>query len=168
MKKYVQVSAPSPRKRKVKRPKKTKQENLISSLHAAAVDIESSWKKADFPLGSNPKDAHGKRKPSMFAVPPVALVLLGEVMKTGMDKYGLFNWRGTEVKSSVYYDAILRHLMEWRDGEMVDAESGLHPLAHVMACCAILIDAQEQDTLFDDRNVSGKARSVIESLTTEG
>ena len=159
MKKFVQVSAPSPRKRKVARPKKTEKEELIESLRA--VDADLNWIQSNL----DPKAAYGKRKPSMFAVPPVALVLLGEAMKTGMDKYGLFNWRGTEVKSSVYYDAIMRHLMEWRDGEMLDAESGLHPLAHVMACCAILIDAQEQDTLFDDRSVSGKARSVIESLT---
>ena len=161
MKKYIQVSAPSPRKRKVARPKKIEKEKLIESLHAAAVDINSVWIQSK----PDPKAAYGKRKPSMFAVPPIALVLLGEAMKTGMDKYGLFNWRGTEVKSSVYYDAIMRHLMEWRDGEMLDAESGLHPLAHVMACCAILIDAQEQDTLFDDRGVSGKARSVIAGLT---
>jgi len=150
-------------KRKVGRPKKTKQDTLIDSLHATAMDIESVW------IASNPdpKAAHGKAKPSTFGIPPVALIQLGEAMQTGIEKYGLFNWRGSEVRSSVYYNAIMRHLMQWRDGEMIDEDSGLHPLAHVMASCAILIDAEAQDTLLDDRSVSGQAVREIKRLTKE-
>lgn len=113
----------------------------------------------------DPKAAIGIKKPSTFAIPPSAIIQLGEAMRTGAEKYGTFNWRGTKIKSSVYYDAIMRHLMEWRDGEVADSESGLHPLAHVMANCAILIDAKDTDMLFDNRGVSGRVGRMIRELS---
>jgi hypothetical protein len=56
------------------------------------------------------------------------------------------------VSSTVYYDAALRHLMAWFDGETIDPESGLSHLAHVMACCNILLDAEKNGKLNDNRD----------------
>lgn len=113
----------------------------------------------------DPKAAIGIKKPSTFAIPPSAIIRLGQAMQNGAEKYGLFNWRQTEVKASVYYDAAMRHLMQWRDGDgdVVDKDSGLSHLAHVMACCAILIDAEEIDRLYDDRGMPGNASDIINS-----
>jgi hypothetical protein len=102
-------------------------------------------------VSDNPKDAFGEQKPSTFHIPPVAILELGEAMRLGAEKYGSLNWRDTSVRASVYYNAIMRHLMQWREGEVEDAESGLGHLAHVMANCAILIDATANMCLIDDR-----------------
>lgn len=99
----------------------------------------------------NPKTAYGVKKPPMSFTPPIALRVLGLAMEGGAGKYGAFNWRQKTVSSTVYYDAAMRHLMDWFDGQDQDPESGLHPLAHVMACCAILIDAQRNGKLNDNR-----------------
>lgn len=101
---------------------------------------------------SNPKTRFGMSKPSTAAIPPIAILELGGVMANGAAKYGRFNWREHAVTTSVYTDAIDRHLLAYRDGEAVDRESGLPHLAHVMACCSILLDAGSIGRLNDDRS----------------
>lgn len=106
----------------------------------------------------NPKTAIGITKPSTSRIPSVALLQLGAVMALGAKKYGPFNWREKRVTTSVYADAIMRHFLAYLDGETADPESGEHPLAHVMACCSIIIDAESLGTLNDDRaSVKGAA-----------
>ena len=48
-------------------------------------------------------------------------------------------------------NAAFRHLFEMLEGKDTDKDSGLPHSAHVMACMAILRDAQHMDTLDDDR-----------------
>lgn len=103
----------------------------------------------------NPKTALGQAKPGMSDVPPVALLALGEVMRFGAGKYGHFNWRQKRVSATVYYDAAMRHLMAYLEGEDLDPESGLPHLAHVMGCMTILLDATDKGTLNDNRNPAG-------------
>lgn len=114
---------------------------------------------------NNPKTLIGLTKPSMFAVPPVALLHLGEAMKDGRAKYGLMNWREKKVSTSVYVDAIYRHLFAFIDGEDVASDSGVHHLGHIMACCAIILDASAQGALNDDRPVAGQASDFIANRT---
>lgn len=111
---------------------------------------------------TNPKEKAAARanKPSTFAIPPSALLACGRAMKTGADKYGLLNWRKEPIQYGEYFDAIMRHLLESREGVLEDAESGENPLAHVMAGAAILIDAMEKRTLIDNRGPE-----VIQELT---
>ncbi len=103
----------------------------------------------------NPKTVEGLKKPAMSCVPPVALLHLAHAMMNGEKKYGRMNWRKHTVSSSVYYDAAIRHLMAWLDGETHASDSGVHHLGHVMACCAILLDGESLAVLNDDRNASG-------------
>ena len=100
---------------------------------------------------SNPKTAFGMQKPSFHCIPPAALIYLGAVMKNGAEKYGLMNWRQHAVTFSVYYNAILRHLFAVLDGEWIDPESKQPHLAHVMACATVILDANENGKLNDDR-----------------
>lgn len=113
---------------------------------------------------SNPKTTNGRLKPPVHAIPPSAIIALGLAMENGEGKYGLMNWRQSAVSSSVYYDAALRHLLAWWDGENVAQDSNVHHLAHVMACCAILIDAEIGNKLLDDRPVAGPAAEMISHL----
>jgi hypothetical protein len=99
----------------------------------------------------NPKTALGEAKPKMSHTPTESIRLLGQVHSMGAAKYGAFNWRKKTVSSTVYYDAAMRHLMAYFDGEDVDGESGLPHLAHVMACCSILLDASAVENLNDNR-----------------
>ena len=99
----------------------------------------------------NPKTALGEAKPKMSHTPTESIRLLGQVHSMGAAKYGAFNWREKTVSSTVYYDAAMRHLMAYFDGQDIDDESGLPHLAHVMACCSILLDASNGNTLNDNR-----------------
>lgn len=103
----------------------------------------------------NPKTVQGLKKPSMSCVPPISLLHLSHAMMDGEKKYGRMNWRKHTVSSSVYYDAAMRHMMAWFDGETYAPDSGVHHLGHVMACCAILLDGESLTVLNDDRNPSG-------------
>lgn len=113
----------------------------------------------------NPKDLIGKSKPQMHLIPPVAEVLTAKVFELGAAKYGPYNWRDHDVQATVYISAARRHLAAWLDGEDDDPESGVTHLAHVASCMAILMDAQRNGKLIDDRPPGGKAAAVIRELT---
>lgn len=99
----------------------------------------------------NPKTALGEAKPKISDTPTIGIREMGMVFSMGAQKYGRFNWRERSVSSSVYYDAAFRHLSAWFDGENADPESGLHHLAHVMACMNIIMDAEAASKLNDNR-----------------
>lgn len=112
-------------------------------------------------VDTNPKTAYGKAKPPMQYVPPVALLELGLVMEHGASKYGPMNWRKDPISASTFYDALMRHAFQYWDGADLDLESRRNNLAHIMSCCAILLDAQAGGSLIDDRPKSGSTESYI-------
>lgn len=112
-------------------------------------------------VDTNPKTAYGLARPPMHNVPPVALLALGKVMEFGAKKYGPMNWRKDAVSASTYYDAMLRHIFQYWDGDDMDPETRREHLAHVMACCAIIIDADWCGKLIDDRPNIGLAGTYI-------
>jgi hypothetical protein len=103
----------------------------------------------------NPKTVMGLSKPDYWGVPPLALYVLGAAMANGVKKYGLFNWREKTVTTSVYINAMRRHIDAYVDGQNVAEDSAVHHLGHVMACCAILLDAADAGKLNDDRGHQG-------------
>ena len=113
----------------------------------------------------NPKTAIGLTKPSVSAIPPIALYHLGAAMSDGKQKYGLMNWREHRVTGSVYYDAMMRHMNAWWDGQETAEDSGHHHLAHAMACMAIILDAQSTGQLNDDRPLPGMLPEFIAAKT---
>lgn len=114
---------------------------------------------------TNPKSVFGIAKPSPGLVPPSAVLNLALAFRDGARKYGAYNWRKDPVSATTYIDAAYRHLMCWSDGEERAQDSGVHHLAHAMACMAILIDAQAQGTLVDDRPTPGTAPEIIKAET---
>lgn len=101
----------------------------------------------------NPKQAPGRGKFSMSVVPPRVLAELAVAMMEGAIKYGPYNWRGTDIYYSDYYNAAKRHLMQWHEGEDNDPDSG-HGLSHVtkaIASLVVLRDAMMVGTAIDDR-----------------
>jgi hypothetical protein len=53
---------------------------------------------------------------------------------------GADNWRKVDQLERRYMGAAMRHLNAFRQGETLDAESGLHHLAHAMCCLAFIIE----------------------------
>jgi hypothetical protein len=105
---------------------------------------------------TNPKDAVGTKKPPMSTVSAPVMMELGTAMLEGARKYGRHNYRISNVRASVYYDATLRHLFSWFEGEDIDPDSGMSHVTKAIASLAVLRDAQINDCLVDDRPPSSK------------
>jgi hypothetical protein len=116
-------------------------------------------------MDSNPKTQYGIAKPGLSNVPPLPLLAIGRVMANGASKYGPMNWRALPVSSSTYYDAAMRHLMAWWDGQNNDPETGLPHLAHAAANLCILLDADSGPWLEDDRPIAGYTNEFISDNT---
>jgi len=114
---------------------------------------------------TDPKKKFGVKKPSLDAVPPVAIFTLGSAMADGARKYGAMNYRGASVSAKIYYNAAMRHWMAWWDGEDLASDSGMHHLGHAMACACIILDAEVHGTLEDDRPVKGDLPKWLEAHT---
>ena len=100
---------------------------------------------------SNPKDSIGSQKVPLHLVSSPVLLEMSLGMLEGACKYGAHNYRVAGVRGSVYYDAAMRHLMAWWEGEDIDPESGIHHLGKAMSCLSVLRDAMIQDNWYDDR-----------------
>ncbi len=100
---------------------------------------------------TNPKDVVGSGKLPLGLVPDHAIAELALAFLEGALKYGRYNWRIAGVRASIYNDAMMRHRAKWWNGEDCDNHTGVHHLASVMACCAIILDAYWCDKLVDDR-----------------
>lgn len=98
-------------------------------------------------VGTNPKEAFGDKKLPLQILPSIAELHWTWAQADGAKKYGPFNWRDVEVDSQTYVGGIKRHLKKWVAGEIFDKDSGAHHLGHIMANCAILMDAEVNGTL---------------------
>ena len=105
---------------------------------------------------TNPKDRIGIRKVPMSGLPAPVLMECGLVKLHGDLKYGAYNWRHAGVRSSVYFDAVHRHLNAWWEGEDIDPDSGEHHIAHAITGLAVLRDSQMFGNCTDDRPKSHK------------
>jgi hypothetical protein len=114
---------------------------------------------------TNPKTLVGQAKPSPALVPPVAILEVAQAFRDGAKKYNAYNWREKPVPSLTYINAALRHIYSWMDGEERSDDADVHHLAHAAACMMIVLDAQKQGTLIDDRPQKGKASQVVRDET---
>jgi len=115
---------------------------------------------------TNPKDSLGTKKVPLSGMPAPVLLECGLVKLHGDLKYGRYNWRDAGVRASVYYDASMRHLMAWYEGEDIDPDSGIHHLAHAMTGLSVLRDSQIQGNWTDDRPKPTKAGWIAEMNET--
>ena len=79
--------------------------------------------------------------------------------------YGPFNWREGKVSAMVYLSAMMRHIGQFVNGQDCDGESLCHHLGHVMAGCAIVLDAAANGCLVDDRPKTGWGCGAAAELT---
>ena len=113
-----------------------------------------STEQLPFPLGSDGSDGSvvktshtatsgGRKfdggKPQYGLLPPNALKAIVEILTFGAEKYEPNNWKRVPDAQRRYFDAAMRHLWAWKDGEQNDPESGKNHLAHAGACIFFML-----------------------------
>ncbi len=102
---------------------------------------------------SNPKDSVGIMKVPFSRIPWPVMAEVGLGMLEGDLKYGAHNYRVIGVRASIYFDATMRHLTDWWEGQDVDMESAAN-LSHItkaISSLVVLRDAMIQQKFVDDR-----------------
>jgi hypothetical protein len=112
-------------------------------------------------VGKNPKAAYGDKKPRLSLVPLSGQLAQFEAQFDGKLKYGEVNWRINPIEALTYVDAAIRHLKLYENGENFARDTKVQNLGAVMACCAILIDAELHGTLIDNRNHSPQTCDLL-------
>jgi hypothetical protein len=91
-------------------------------------------------------------KPRVSLIPPSVILRLADVFGYGAGKYGENNWRlGLEPER--LYDAAMRHLLSWMDGESHD-ESGCPHLAHALWNVAVMLEIETETGRGGDSTIS--------------
>lgn len=109
----------------------------------------------------NPKDEVGVKKVSLHYLPPQVLMEISLGLLEGGLKYGSFNYRVAGVRASVYYDATMRHLMSWWEGQDIDEDSKLSHVTKAISSLMVLRDAMINDMWNDDRPPKVKNQNWI-------
>jgi len=92
---------------------------------------------------------YDKGKPSMGLLPWTALKEVARVLDYGTIKYEKYNWlEGMEWSRN--YNAALRHIADWIEGENLD-ESGINHLAHAICDLLFVLTYQLMGLGTDDR-----------------
>lgn len=93
---------------------------------------------------------HDTGKWRLSLIPVYCLRVIVQVLEFGALKYAIDNWKTVPDSRRRYYDAAIRHLTAWWDGETNDPESDLPHLAHA-ACCIIFLLWLEKNNADDGR-----------------
>jgi len=102
-------------------------------------------------MKENPKQACGRSKASMSSVPPRVLLELGIGMGEGAIKYGPYNYRESVIVESDYYDALMRHIFAYWEGENIDPDSQMSHITKAICTLVVWRDAMIGDNTEDDR-----------------
>ena len=94
------------------------------------------------------KDDNAKPRWSLLPWGPMTCVI--SVLEFGARKYSADNWQRVPEARQRYFDASMRHVLAWWQGERIDPESGKHHLAHAVCCMLFLM-------WFDSRDAGGQA-----------
>lgn len=78
-------------------------------------------------------------KPQWSLLPYDALEDAVRAFEEGLEKYERDSWKYVEDAETRYSDALMRHFTAYRNGEVEDEKSGLHPLAHLIASALIVL-----------------------------
>ncbi len=112
-------------------------------------------------MNANPKKAFGDKKPPLGQVPLTALIHGALAFYDGKGKYGNRNWRENHVEAQTYIEAILRHVLLWANGEELARDTKVHNLGGVIASAGLLLDAQANGCLIDNRVKSQAACDLL-------
>lgn len=78
-------------------------------------------------------------KPRWSLIPQGTLEEVIKVLEYGANKYSPDNWKKVPEMEVRYYDAAMRHIDAYWQGEYLDEESGQPHLAHAVCCLMFLM-----------------------------
>jgi hypothetical protein len=89
-----------------------------------------------------------RNKPQWSLVPPGPMEEVVEVLSYGANKYSPDNWQHVDDPDTRYFNAAMRHIWAWRQGEKYDEESHKSHLAHAVCCLLFMLafDENEDDS----------------------
>ena len=93
-------------------------------------------------VSMNQGHKHDTGKARFSLIPLPALQEVMKVLEHGAEKYEVDNWKRIDDFENRYYDAIFRHLFAYKNGEVLDKESGINHLAHAACGVLFLLDRQ--------------------------
>lgn len=128
-----------------------KDSELFNPSAAAAAALGSVFIKVPEVKDSNPKEGIGAKRVPYHLIPGGALAKVAMAFYEGGLKYGPYNWRVAGVRASTYKAAFNRHVEKWWNGDDVDPTSRVPHLANAIAGLMIILDAELQGKLTDDR-----------------
>lgn len=82
-------------------------------------------------------------KPRVHLVPPEAILAMAQALTYGPAVKGYDDWGWKNMPEEDILDALYRHLLDYQQGNLLDAESGLPTLAHAAARMAQLVAVSE-------------------------
>lgn len=110
---------------------------------------------------TNPKDALGSTRVPLDIVSAIAIAEESLAMVEGMLKYGKYNFRKIGVRTSIYLGAAMRHIAKYNNGDDRDKKTGVHHLGSARACLGVILDAEAQGKLTDDRPPANPEMSAL-------
>lgn len=129
---------------------KAVEEGVLSSVQKklydeAAVLIAEADRRAGRKTEEGKKLDQGKWRFSLL--PWIAVLEVILVLEFGAKKYAVDNWKKVPEARERYFNATMRHVMSWYQGERNDPETGYNHLAHAVCCLLFLIwfDKQEKE-----------------------
>lgn len=87
---------------------------------------------------------HDSGKPRFSLLPLKQIETVVAVLEYGAIKYAPGNWQHVENPRDRYFDAAMRHVFAWRNGEKLDPETQLPHLAHAVCCLLFLMWGDDQ------------------------
>lgn len=72
-------------------------------------------------------------------LPPECIKAVVDILTFGAKKYEAHNWKKLPNAKERYYNALMRHVEQWRMGEKIDSESKRLALAHVATNAMFLL-----------------------------
>jgi hypothetical protein len=118
----------------------------------------------DLTISQDPNHTGGRKfdggKLQYGLVPPLALRETVKVLTFGAEKYEPDNWRRVPDGPRRYFDAAQRHLWAYKEGEVIDPESGVNHIAHAICCLMFMLDLDEQNT--KDQELTYELKKIFE------
>lgn len=88
---------------------------------------------------------HDSGKPRFSLLPLKQIETVVAVLEYGAIKYAPGNWQHVENPRDRYFDAAMRHVFAWRNGEKLDPETKLPHLAHAVCCLLFLMWGDDKE-----------------------
>lgn len=94
---------------------------------------------------------HDQDKPRWDLLPYKALEQIAIIMTQGAKKYGEYNWQ--KVEKERYQAAMMRHFCEYMNGNLLDKDSGMMHISHVLVNALFLVWKELENESNSDRNL---------------